>query len=393
MTEYEVNNVKRYLGTIIPEEIKKKYFDISTLRLQLGYNIITSYRAGGKTTNEILFCIKSFFDYGYTSAYIRTNRASVVESSISTMCTTINNTVLDNGKNYVQEITKDKYVYVKYHSRSKTFRLLKDIDEDIKDSDIFMYVFSIDDSLNKKSGFSDNACDIIIYDEFVDTYYTASTTILFLNFISTLFRLRYNSICFMNCNLSIGSPLLLKHFEIYERVLNQTTPFMQYKTKKGTRIYVTILQPDEDNISDDRLKMNERYFGFSLTGIENITGMSISRDLYRTLPDNAKTVSTNLYINTCGSYYRVFQACIPDWQNMYYIKQSSEPVHKQGTITITDDRIKAYETPYTYYNLGGEFPQFVDLYTKFKRNDICFENYMTYISIKSFYGFFGVNML
>lgn len=389
MTDFEMQYIKNYLGTIIPDEIKRRYFDFSSLRLQLGYNIITSFRTGGKTTNELLFCIKAFCDYNYTSAYIRTTRASVTEKAVSTMCTTINNTVLDDGRNYVQTISKDKYVYIKFHARTKTFRLLKHIDEDVKEADVFIYVFSIDDSLNLKSGFSDNKCDIIIYDEFVDIAYTSGTTILFLNLISTLFRLRYDSICFMNCNLSVGNPLLLRHFGIYEKILNQTTDFMQYKTPKGTKIFVTVLQPAEETIDTARLKMNERYFGFDIEGIDNITGMSICKELYRTLPDDAKIIPTNIYIHACGNYYRVFQTQIPEWQNMYYIKQTSEPVHKHGVITITDDKIKAFETPYTYYNMGGEFPQYVDLYHKYKRNDICYENYMTFVTIKSFYSYFN----
>ena len=390
MKEYEVKAIQEYLKYLIPDEIKTRYLDISSARLQLGYNIFTSYRAGGKTTNELLFCLKAFCAYGYTTAYCRTSKRSTTQKMISTMCTTINNTIMEDGRNYVQHISDDKYVRIEYHTRSKTYRLLKSLEEDVKKADVFIYIFSVDESMNLKSGFNDNMCDIIIFDEFVDVDYNMNSTILFLNFVSTIFRLRYDSICFMNCNLSVGNPLLLKHFGIYEKVLNQTSSFMQYKTKKGTKIFVNILNIIEGEEDQTRLKMNERYFGFeNIEGLENITGMSICHELYRTLPPDAKLTPTNLYINSCGNYYRVYQAIIPQWQSMYYISSTSEPDHKHHTIMLTDDKIKAFETPFTYHNRGDNFELCKDLYFKIHINDVCYENYMTYVTIKSFYSYFS----
>lgn len=381
---------------IVPLEFREKYLDLSKNPITRGYNIFNSFRAGGKTTNEIIFCLIAYSLYGTRSAYLRTNPRATTEKMVFTLCQELNSYVFDDGRNYVQTITNDKYIGISYHNRTKSFRLMASQEQDVKTADVFMYVFDVEQSTDVKSGFNDTNCDIIIYDEFIDTHTTNDTCIKYLNFISTIFRLRYNSIAFMNCNMSIGNPVLLRQFGIYEKVLNQTTEYMVYHNKRGTKVSVTLMQPPEDKNNIDRLKMNETYFYFDtrIDGIENITGLSICQQLYRTLPEDASYTlkPTKLYIHACGTIYKISRCFTKDWQPMFYAEPLNGLVnHNPTNIMLTDDIITAYETPYTYASIGRDFPLAVEFAKAVRRNDVCYKDYMSYISITSFYDFYKIS--
>lgn len=397
MNEQQIKECQNIFSFIVPEEFKRKYLDLSAHPITRGYNIYNSFRAGGKTTNEIIFCLIAKYNFNVRTAYLRTNGKATTEKMVFTLCQQLNSYVFDDGRNYVQTITNDEYIGVLYHNRTKTFRLLKSQEEDLKTAEVFMYVFDVEQSTDVKSGFNDTSCDIIIYDEFIDTHATSDTCIKYLNFISTIFRLRYNSIAFMNCNMSIGNPVLLRQFGIYEKVLNQTTEYMVYRNKKGTKVNVTLMQPPEDADNIDRLKMNETYFFFDnrIEGIENITGMSLCQQLYRTLPkDNYDLRDTRLYIHSCGNIYRVQRCTIDGWQPMYYVSPLNGILdHNASNVMITDDVITAFETPYTYASIGKDIPLAVDFAKAVRRNDVCYSDYMTYISIVSFYDYYKVSEL
>lgn len=395
MNEINIKRAQQIFREIVHEEYRGKYLDLSANPIQYGYNIFNSYRAGGKTTNDLIFMLICYHYFGKTSMYCRSGARATRAKAVSTLCTAMNTTVDDTGRNYVQRCTNDAYTWIEYHSNTKTFRLQKTPDDEIKKCPIFMYVTNInDDAMSLKSGFADNNCDIMLYDEFIDDETNAYTVIKFLNLISTVFRLRHKTIAIMNCNLSVGSPVILRTFGIYEKVLNQTTPFMIYHTKAGMKIAVTCLET-KDEFNNDRSRMNETYFNFDthIDGLENIRGASICHESYRELPpdiDEKCTVPTGLYYYSCGQFFEVYQIESPTWQSMYFIKTCIEPVHDREHLTITDDKLYAFDNPYTYASIGRDFKICCDVARKVRRNDVCFDDFMAYVCIKSFYDLYKI---
>ena len=50
----DIHNVNSLFDMIISNEYKEKYYDVTKYPVIHGYNFVTSYRNGGKTTNILL---------------------------------------------------------------------------------------------------------------------------------------------------------------------------------------------------------------------------------------------------------------------------------------------------------------------------------------------------
>lgn len=392
--EMNIKRIQECFREYVSEDNRRLWLDLSARPIQYGYNIFNSYRAGGKTANILIFCLIAYNLYNTTTMYLRSGNRATRAKAISTLCDILNNTVNDDGLNYVQQITDNRFCWIVYHTHTKTFRLLQSLDDEVNKCPVFIYVCAVNESLSLKSGFGDLNCNIILYDEFIDDETTNTSMIEYLNAISTVFRLRYKSIAFMNCNMSVGSPIILRKFGIYEKVLNQTTPYMVYHTKRGMKISVNILEPTQEQ-SNERLKMNETYFNFDtdIEGLENIRGTSVCRESYRELPDDVTDdviSETGLYIYSCGVWCNVKQVSSNTWQDMYYITECIEPSHDSEHLTITDDKQFSFDNPYTYCSIGKDFRVCVDLAKKVRRFDVCFDSFNAYIAVKSFYDFYKI---
>lgn len=388
----DINAVKNLYDQIIPDE----FFKVTQYPLIGGYNIYNSFRSGGKTTAVLLFGLCNWWLCGGTIGYIRTSHKQTVKSKVFTMFNTINTYTDDNGENYIQRITHGKYNKIYYMTTEKCFRIAREdsTDEEIKNAPIICYVFSNDMVDDYKSGFADDNIDILLYDEFVDTYVNANTTIALLNNISTFFRLRTNNLIFMNCNMSLGNTVILQHFGILQAIQVQDTEFRLYKTPLGTQLGVTLLSDTSisDKHANERAKFNMRYMGFSnsIQGIENIRGTTIIRQPYREMPDGADVIDTPLYIFTSGQYFKCDLVVHDLWQSMFYVHQTDTVVHSSENITITDDKQYAYDNPYTYYGIGRDFASCIDLAKHYRRGDVCVDGFLTDIYLKAFYDLFKI---
>ena len=385
---YKVNNL---YDSVVLKEYKEKYYDVTKYPVVHGYNFVTSYRNGGKTTNILVWAMCSHKIYGSRISYIRTNKTMTTRSKIMTLFDNINNTVDDTGKNYIEKIYNDKYNKVMYFYNEKCFKLCRDdmSADELKTAEILCYVHSIDTNDELRSGFADNRLDIILYDECIDNKINNTTLINFLHIVSTFLRNRYKSVIFMACNMSTGAPTILQQMGIYTKVLSQTTPYALYTTEKHTRISVEILEVTEA-FSNERNIMNDTFFGFDIDGIEIIRGSSICHESYRELPENTEIISTNVKLYSCGYWIDVFTTVSDKWQNMIYFKKGTPSNHRSGTITLTDDKNYAFTHPYTYASIGKDFKICLLMAKLFRRNDICCDDYMTYICANSFYDFYKI---
>lgn len=385
---YKVNNL---YDSVVLKEYKEKYYDVTKYPVINGYNFVTSYRNGGKTTNILIWAMCSHKIYGSRISYIRTNKTMTTRSKIMTLFDSINTTVDDEGKNYIQKIYNDKYNKVMYFYNEKCFKLCRDdmTADELKTSEILCYVHSIDTNDELRSGFADNRLDIILYDECIDNKINNTTLINFLHIVSTFLRTRYKSIIFMACNMSTGAPTILQQMGIYTKVLAQTTPYAMYTTEKHTRISVEILEVSE-TFSNERNIMNDTFFGFDIDGIEIIRGSSICHESFRELPENTEIINTNVKIYTCGYWIDVYTTISDKWQNMIYFKKGTPSTHTCETITLTDDKNYAFTHPYTYASIGKDFKICLLMAKLFRRNDICCDDYMTFVCANSFYDFYKI---
>ena len=385
---YKVNNL---YDSIMLKEYKEKYYDVTKYPVINGYNFVTSYRNGGKTTNILLWALCAHKLFGSRTSYIRTNKTMVTRCKIMTLFDSINTTVDDNGKNYIQKIYNDKYNKVMYFYNEKCFKLCREdmTADELKNADIFCYVHSIDTNDELRSGFADSRLDIILYDECIDNKVNNTTLINFLHIVSTFLRTRYKSVIFMACNMSTGAPTILQQMGIYTKVLAQSTPYAMYTTEKHTRISVEILEVTEA-FSNDRNIMNDTFFGFDIDGIEIIRGSSICHDSFRELPENTEIINTNVKIYACGYWIDVYTTISDKWQNMIYFKKGIPSTHTSDTITLTDDKNYAFKHPYTYASIGKDFKICLLMAKLFRRKDICCDDYMTYICANSFYDFYKI---
>lgn len=377
--------------TIVPLELRKKIFDITEYPILHGYNIKTSYRNGGKTTNVILWAMCANKTQGSRISYIRTTKSMTTISKIKTIFDSINTFVLDDGRNYIQHIYNDEYNKVYYLSREKRFVLAKEDSSDleIKNAPTIMYIHSIDQSDELRSGFADLSLDIVLYDECIDGAVSKNTFLNFAHILSTFFRLRHDSVVFMCCNMSTGNPVILQQMGIYNKVQTQTVPYMLYTTEYGTRISVEILQVSNE-ISNERNLMNTRFFGFKLDGFDIIRGSSIVHEPYRELPPNMTLDNTPLHYYSCGNWYKVQYAFNENWQPLFYISETTEPPHTSDHIVMTDDKCLAITTPYVYYGILRDNALALQICKHVRRQDVCFDSYTTYISIKAFYDTFRI---
>lgn len=390
----DITKVTDMYRQIVPKEMREKFYDVAKNPIITGYNVCTSFRNGGKSTNILLWALCANAIYGSRIAYIRTDKTMTTNAMVSTLFDSINAYVFDDGRNYIQHIYGDKYNCVRYIQREKRFVLACETDKDYKDNPTLCYVRSIDQNDQLRSGFADSMLDIIFYDEMMDKKVNSSTLLHFCHIVSTFFRSRYQSIIFMACNMSTGSPVIFQQMGIYNQVINQKTEYAMYRTKKGTRIAVEVLKVSSEQ-SNERNKMNENFFGFDVDGMEIIRGSSIIQETYREIPKDTGYTLTDvgLYIYCCGIYVKIYTASIDGWQEMFYAEEVQRMPDHSEVMTLTDDLQYAIDHPFTYANIGKEWQMCMDLARRFRRNDVCFSNYMAYVCLNSFYDYYRVSEL
>ena len=88
-----IHNVNSLFDTVVSNEYKEKYYDVTKYPVINGYNFVTSYRNGGKTTNILLWAMCAHKIYGSRISYIRTNKTMTTRSKIMTLFDSINTTV------------------------------------------------------------------------------------------------------------------------------------------------------------------------------------------------------------------------------------------------------------------------------------------------------------
>jgi len=386
MKNFDINYVLEKLRVMYTETEQKQVpdglYNPSEYGLFKGYNVIASGRGGGKSTIFKLVTISAFYEFGVMSILIRASKTETTRSMCASYFNDLLNIVFPDGRNAIQHLTNDKYDTIYYYFTEHCYRLGRETDDpdDLKNEPPLCLITSYDKSSDMCSNISYPNLKIITCEEICDNRISPHAFMDFLHIISTLFRLDINTYVFLLGNISRGNPDLLIKLEVYDRMRTSETPFFVHKTKEGTMIHVTLFNalPKKDTA---RYMFNKQYFGFDIQGIDVLKGQAQPLELYRELPPDVEIIPTNYYINALDMWMQVYKTVSETWQTMYYIKQCLEPPHEHGTLTVTDNEMLAYTTPYTYYNCGNAIdgvPVFLKAYAL---NDICYETYMCKIAL------------
>ena len=392
MNTLNIKEVNELFKLIVPEDIREKYYDPTKYPKINGYNLVTSFRNGGKTTQGLIWSMCANKLFGTHISYVRTDSSMITESKVSTLFDAINSYTDENGRNYIQKIYGDKYNRIYYLNRRKVFVLGREDSNilDLKNAPVLCYVHETTASDKYRSGFADPALDIIIYDEMVDEKVCNNTFLRLMHMISTFMRTRYNSIIFMFCNLSTGKPTMLSNMEIYTKLIAQDKPYAIYTTELGTKIGCEILEVSE-SFSMEREKMNRTFFGFKADGMEIIRGSSIVKNIFREIEDTDELTDTHVNIRTCGVDLRLYMLYRQGWQKMFAVKPADPKTPYK--LCMTDDPIYAFEHPYTYTSICRETDICLRLIKAVRRNDVCYDNYMTQVYMSSFCDLYKVPTL
>ena len=197
---------------------------------------------------------------------------------------------------YIEKLTDGKYNSIWYNAR-RWYYCLVDEDGNVIDKapTHFMSMLSIDRNETYKSGYNAPRGDFIVYDEFISKYYYADEFLYFTDLLKTIIRDRLSPIIFMLSNMIDKNSEYLDELMISDQVMLMSVGDSSLiTTKKGTNIYVELLEMSKKTITPRRQLSNKLYFGFDNPKLINITGGDWVVENYPHIP---KKIESDSVIN------------------------------------------------------------------------------------------------
>ena len=268
-----------------------------------GINIAISDRSQGKTTNPLLAGQLMLRDYGTQCHYIRQSSDMTTPKILRDLYKTI------REYHYIEKIWDGQYNDVEYRGKRWSL-ILRDDDGQIvaRHPEPCLVCFGLDESDAIKSSYNAPRGDMLIYDEFIASDYGYSDAVRFFDICKTIFRDRYSPVIWMlSNNINLNSPWFDELCIRDEVNRMQQGDYKSIQVDDGPLIYVDILPP---KISEQREKVNRRFFGFPNPKLAAITGKGAwSTESYQHIPpddedDPVETVIGNLYISQSGRLVR-----------------------------------------------------------------------------------------
>ena len=267
------------------------------------YNVLLSERSRGKTTNILLLGMCMHKLYGTTIEYIRKKEDQITKKITINLFTTI------LEYDYIEKLTDGKYNSIWYNAR-RWYYCLVDEDGNVieKAPTHFMSMLSIDRNETYKSGYNAPRGDYIVYDEFISKYYYADEFLYFTDLLKTIIRDRLSPIIFMLSNMIDKNSEYLDELMISEQVMLMSVGDSSLiTTKKGTNIYVELLEMSKKTITPRRQLSNKLYFGFDNPKLINITGGDWVVENYPHIPKKIEydSVINNIFMKFASNYIRL----------------------------------------------------------------------------------------
>lgn len=322
------------------------------------YTMILSIRQdAGKTTNCLLIALCCYEQNGTSAMYVRSDNEQIKRKSLEKLYGVINTYKDKTGKNYIEKIFNGEWNHIKYKPSIKKFYLEK-LDEDGKviaeDKNPILEVFSLEESESIKSTYNNPKCDIILFDEFMDTNRSPLYQMVELqDVISTVFRRRTEE------NPKTGKPEQLGHLFLLGNNTNQYNFwFSEFRieeeitkldygcwidktTNLGTTLCLTLVDLTDE--ARERIEQkNIHYSGFDTPLMNSFNGLDTWRgDTHPHLPPDwikrEDLIIDNLYIKHRNIYVRINVYCSDErGQFVFCHRVNTRP--EEGTIlTITPE--------------------------------------------------------
>ena len=267
------------------------------------YNVLLSERSRGKTTNILLLGMCMHKLYGTTIEYIRKKEDQITKKITINLFTTI------LEYDYIEKLTDGKYNSIWYNAR-RWYYCLVDEDGNVieKAPTHFMSMLSIDRNETYKSGYNAPRGDFIVYDEFISKYYYADEFLYFTDLLKTIIRDRLSPIIFMLSNMIDKNSEYLDELMISDQVMLMSVGDSSLiTTKKGTNIYVELLEMSKKTITPRRQLSNKLYFGFDNPKLINITGGDWVVENSPHIPKKIEydSVINNIFMKFASNYIRL----------------------------------------------------------------------------------------
>lgn len=280
---------------VIPAEIN------TPLGLNATWNCYVSDRSNGKTTSWLIYAIKAYLSYGIVTHYIRSHRSMITQSAIMT----IFNVIISN--NYVSILTDNKWNSIVYMRNEHKFYLCNRNDGQVNDIDAtgFLMCMSIDKADEYKSGYQCDTGDLIIFDEFINTYYKRGEFVKFCDLISTIIRKRPDCKIVMLANTILRTSEYFDELECREFIdhaeggdkIDYEIPCI---SGGSTSVHVEILAIKLDN---NRKIFNAKYFSFHNPLLNSITGAGWAIHNYTHPSERFKTLYRNIFLEYKNKWY------------------------------------------------------------------------------------------
>lgn len=280
---------------VIPAEIN------TPLGLNATWNCYVSDRSNGKTTSWLIYAIKAYLKYSIVTHYIRSNRSMITQSAIMT----IFNVIISN--NYVSILTDNKWNSIVYMRNEHKFYLCNRNDGQVNDIDAtgFLMCMSIDKADEYKSGYQCDTGDLIIFDEFINTYYKRGEFVKFCDLISTIIRKRPDCKIVMLANTILRTSEYFDELECREFIdhaeggdkIDYEIPCI---SGGSTSVHVEILAIKLDN---NRKIFNAKYFSFHNPLLNSITGAGWAIHNYTHPSERFKTLYRNIFLEYKNKWY------------------------------------------------------------------------------------------
>lgn len=280
---------------VIPAEIN------TPLGLNATWNCYVSDRSNGKTTSWLIYAIMAYLKYGIVTHYIRSHRTMITQSAIMT----IFNVIISN--NYVSILTNNKWNSIVYMRNEHKFYLCNRNDGQVIDIDAtgFLMCMSIDKADEYKSGYQCNTGDLIIFDEFINTYYKRGEFVKFCDLISTIIRKRPDCKIVMLANTILRTSEYFDELECREFIdhaeggdkIDYEIPCI---SGGSTSVHVEILAIKLDN---NRKIFNAKYFSFHNPLLNSITGAGWAIHNYTHPSEHFKTLYKNIFLEYKNKWY------------------------------------------------------------------------------------------
>lgn len=326
------------------------FFDPTNCPIETAkYLLVYSARGGGKTINVQLLgmCLNAL--YGSTMVYIRDGYDQIAEKSVRDMFSVI----LAYG--YISKITGGRWNSCTLKARRWYYC---NVDEDgqiiEKASQHFMFMCSIDEAFNLKSGFNDPQADFIVYDEFIPTERRRiiyDGFVKFADLLSTLIRQRWSPIIWLLANNTDKESPFFYEFEIADYVKEMKKgDKKEFKTEKGTPCYIEWFNPDITELQKkNRKTLNELFFGFKNPRLGSITNEDWQVTPRQHIPKAEKPEDVvpllrNLYIYYNGKYVRLDVVKHVDLGICCYAHWATR-TYADSVILTTEDR---FDSRYLY---------------------------------------------